>query len=511
LQASNPLTETARHGRDGRGSSNLQILLFFLLASIAALLRAHSYHDPPEWDIGTYCVVANELNHGRSLYADTWDMKPPGIFYTYALAQRIVPPTHWKLLLYVLSLACAIATLAAVCTVARHVCPAAAIWTGAFWVALCFEPYSSANMPNCESFMNAATVLGWAIVLRRLGPQARVRGRVSAALLAGVVFGWATTYKQVAILPALTVGAAHVLSAPRGNRRRPIIDVAVTGTGIALVWTALATWFALTGRAWLLWQTVVVYSRDYAGNTLWNITAAPFLPSSWTQAPLRATVPAAAFTAIAIVVLMRDPDHARRRFGLLLLAMLVGTWLAVAVPGKWLGHYFQLSSPALAVGAGAAAAKLVTMRLPYRIFAGVALLATLWPQTDRLTSSTEDWLKRRYGAGAFLAAREEFLAVDKRVAPDEHIYIWGDEPWLYVLSARRCAYAAVWRDHAVRGPMADFLTARTLQQLQENPPAVIACFGGPWPEDHAIMRWMNQHYAPMTGASAYPLQFFERQ
>jgi hypothetical protein len=59
--------------------------------------------------------------------------------------------------------------------------------------------------------------------------------------------------------------------------------------------------------------------------------------------------------------------------------------------------------------------------------------------------------------------------------------------------------------------MADYLTSRTLQQLQKNPPAIIACFGGPWPKDHPIMRWMTDRYSAVTGTSAFPFQFFERQ
>ncbi|HMD84844.1 MAG TPA: glycosyltransferase family 39 protein [Terriglobia bacterium] len=46
-------------------------------------------------DQATYCVIAEGLLHGKLLYRDLWDNKPPGIFYIYAPIVKIFGPVMW--------------------------------------------------------------------------------------------------------------------------------------------------------------------------------------------------------------------------------------------------------------------------------------------------------------------------------------------------------------------------------------------------------------------------------
>ncbi|HEY7089143.1 MAG TPA: hypothetical protein VH518_13695 [Tepidisphaeraceae bacterium] len=495
--------------------------LLILCTFIAILMgvRARSWHDLPEWDTGTYYVVANQLNHGQSLYADTWDMKPPGIFYTYAAAMRVT--TDWHKLLYGLGVASAAVTLVGIWLITATVSRSAALWACAFWVALCFEPTTSANLPNCESFMNAFIALGWAAFLRLSTPspctQGEGRGEGSSfastagwAFLAGALFGLASIYKQVAVAPALAIAVGHVFLSPTNTRRRAIAQSIAMLSTIALCWLALFAWFAFTGRAWLFGQTLVSYSRFYSGNPLTNL-AGTFTRSAWISAPLLALWPAATLTIVALVLCWRDADDARRRrFAILLLAMLVGSWIAVAAPGHWNAHYFQLLFPAVCVGAGVGSAGLISLRPGLRVVVALAVLATLGPQLDWLREGGANWAAHR-NIGWFTATRDDFLKAEALIPEDQPIYVWGDEPWLYVLTNRRCRYAAVWRQHAVEGPLASYLTNRTLEQLKANPPAMIACFGGAWPADHPVVQWMHQEgYTPVAGLNPYPLQCFIR-
>src|SRR4051794_37919389 len=59
----------------------------FLLSLVLIVARLRSYHEPPEWDVGTYQSIAREMLSGESLYADAWDVKPPAIFVTFAAVQ----------------------------------------------------------------------------------------------------------------------------------------------------------------------------------------------------------------------------------------------------------------------------------------------------------------------------------------------------------------------------------------------------------------------------------------
>ncbi len=55
-------------------------------------------------DEATYCVVAREMLHGRVLYRDIVDHKPPLIYLTYAATQSLGGPEHGMLLLHLLTI-----------------------------------------------------------------------------------------------------------------------------------------------------------------------------------------------------------------------------------------------------------------------------------------------------------------------------------------------------------------------------------------------------------------------
>src|SRR5262245_56859194 len=88
-----------------RAAIVLAALSVFLLVA-----RIPAYREPIEWDVGTYSVIANEILHGERLYADVWDMKPPAIFATYALAQ-LVGCGEGFFSVYLLSVTAAIVTM----------------------------------------------------------------------------------------------------------------------------------------------------------------------------------------------------------------------------------------------------------------------------------------------------------------------------------------------------------------------------------------------------------------
>ncbi len=48
-------------------------------------------------DQATYLVIARGLLHGKELYRDLWDNKPPGIFYIYTIIVKIFGPAMWSI------------------------------------------------------------------------------------------------------------------------------------------------------------------------------------------------------------------------------------------------------------------------------------------------------------------------------------------------------------------------------------------------------------------------------
>ena len=89
------------------------VVILALLCTLIAVARLRFIRDLPDWDVATYALIGHELSHGERLYADIWDMKPPGIFASFALAEWITRGSHeWSA--YLVSVVASIVTTIAI-------------------------------------------------------------------------------------------------------------------------------------------------------------------------------------------------------------------------------------------------------------------------------------------------------------------------------------------------------------------------------------------------------------
>jgi hypothetical protein len=164
-----------------------------------------------------------------------------------------------------------------------------------------------------------------------------------------VLLALASTYKQVAAAPAVCMGIAElVFPPPNEARRRVAMRLAVMACVALASWAALIGYFAATGRGWLIWQTLFVYPRAYAGSMSANLLAS-FAIGKGISPYLAYTLPAVALTLIAIA--MRTKAAPREAWALFA-GLVIGTHLAIALPGAWQPHYQQLWFVPLSIGAG---------------------------------------------------------------------------------------------------------------------------------------------------------------
>ena len=495
------------------------VLVTLSLVLVAARLR--TFHEPPEWDIGTYLAIAREMLEGERLYADAWDVKPPAIFATFAAVQ--VFTGDGALPVYLLSLTTAIVTMLGIARAGstpvrsegrndRSAGPdraasgtTAGMLAALFWVAMCFEPRTGANLPNAEVFINAC--LAWALALWLPAPLSEMSWRrcVTVALL----FALASLYKQVAVVIPACVGIAEMLSA-RAGRPSHVMRLGAIFAIVAVVWCAVLGYFAATGRGWLAWQTFFVAPRAYSGGMIANL-AASFMPQKMVSPYLLFALPAFALSVVALFTLPR-----RQR--MMLIGLFLGAHLAVALPGQFHWHYYQLWFVPLSLGAGWGAAAIFNMLGPRRrplAYAGIALalLAMIAPQASWYTLSGREWAGRKY-RDFFIDAHDAFLAADAQLAPTETFYTWSDEAYAYAITRRRPPAAALWKMHTTAGPLSDHLTQRTLADLQKNPPAMIILYGEQsGSSEHPIVAWTMQHYElmPDPRRQFFPLTIYCRR
>lgn len=451
-------------------------------AGCLAAMRLASLREPPDWDVATYTVVAAELNAGERLYVDAWDNKPPAIFATYALGLRLLdPPWLW----YALSVAAATAAVAGAWGTGGR-------WAGAFLAAVALDPRFDANLPNVEPFVNACVAGAWALL----------PGRRSAtrAATAGALLGLALLYKQVAapLAGALLLGELLRPSESRRGTTRPVAIAA----GAALALLALAAgWFAATGRLGLLVDTIWTYPRHYGGDLLSNL-AASLAPGRWR--PVAPLWPLAALSAVALAI---GPSSRRAPLAL----MLVAAHLAAALPGRAHTHYLQLWFVPLCVGAAwglAALRRRVGGR--WTATAGVAIVAALLAgQVEGWGRPGVDWARAKRG-DLFTTAIDDVRALRGIVGPAPSLFVWGDEPWIYLELGARPSTPTLWRMHLDGGPLADALTRATLEALGRAPPRWVIFWGGHDPE-HPVTRWIDAHYVPVdAGRALWPMELRRR-
>ena len=91
IRPGNPLAigvaAIAMSGARGQDRGSTVLLAFAVAAALFLVLQLADFGYGR--DQGIYATVARTLQTGGAPYRDAWDFKPPGIFFVYALAQRL--------------------------------------------------------------------------------------------------------------------------------------------------------------------------------------------------------------------------------------------------------------------------------------------------------------------------------------------------------------------------------------------------------------------------------------
>jgi hypothetical protein len=473
------------------------LLTLVVLAALIAAARLHTYHEPLERDVTGAAVIGHELLLGRALYADMWDHKPPALHVTHAVA--ITLAGYGPGAIYLLNIVAALTTLLGVYAAASAAGGVAAgLWGAAFWTFVCGDLWLQANQPNTEAFINACLVWAFALLVR-----AGSRPATARLLAVGALFALGSLYKPIVVAPAAMLALAHLAAPPTGeSRRRALVDVCLLAAVGAVAWLGTFAYFAAVGRFSDFYQAVFVYNRFYSGSVLRNLVAAA-APDALVPGILAIAAPLALLTlAGGIRAAIVGPG----RPWLYLAALVVGTELAIALPGQFYPHYYQLWLPPLSVGAGWALAAFARMTriprwAPHAVGAAVLLLL-LSQQLPLYQVPAETWARLKYGE---LFVSEDHLGreLGALLAPGETFYEWGAETGLYFRSHRSPPSGAFYVFPLLAGPAAGPLAVRAVADLERRPPTMFVVnkgvmFGGRI--RHPILNWAEPRYVAMAGS-----------
>ncbi|MGH7179567.1 MAG: ArnT family glycosyltransferase, partial [Tepidisphaeraceae bacterium] len=477
------------------------VIAALLALSLAiALARFRFIHDPPEWDLAMYSLIGGEMVHGAKLYADFWDMKPPGIFAGFMVAEWLTRSHAWSA--YLVSVTSAIATLLGVYFAAARFGKTAGLWGAGFWGAVSLHPALYSYLPNTEAPINALVACGFAIWLWRADS-------IPGAILAGAMFALASLFKQVSVAPALAIAAAAIIVPPRDTTRRRALGMSVLMLAmVPLAWLLVGGYFAATSRGDLFFQTNFVYPRYYGGNVARNLLEG-LRPRRLLPPSLRAVMPLVLLSMTGLLCgllrSLRAPSRQTSFRDASLIALFAGTYIAVAAPGKFFGHYYQLWMVPFCIAAAWGAQVFCELPNPRvrrltSLIAPLALAGLVIEQTHWFTFSPRQRVSQSHGVGLFVNTLDVGEEIRGMLRADETMFLWCTEPQVYVLAGKRPVAAVLWKKHATEGPLAEWLTRRTLADLESHPPDLLVTWAADTdPTDHPIDRWIATRYVELPG------------
>jgi hypothetical protein len=462
------------------------VIWMVALGAALCLQRARTLDEPFERDIMTYAVIGHELRLGSRLYTDVFDIKPPAVYVTFALAERVAG--YGEGAVYLVNVAFALAAMAGLFAVSARWCGASSgLLAALLWLLASYDLDLQGNQPNTELCLNGLLALAFAAAFGWESWRARWG--------AGTLLALATLYKPIAVVAVPLWAVALVLrGGPARDRWRQAARALIALTvPTAVAWLLVMAHFARDERLDTFLTVMVDFNRDYAGSLTRNLALALHPSRLWPPA-LLGGVPLLLFTAVAAAA-----RRARWPGGVPTLAYLAAAVVMVALPGRGWAHYYQLYLPPLVLGAVLGVQE-VERRWGTTTRAVVASAVVALALVDHLPDVALDGdqaSRRKYGE-RFLAVREAAWRASLLLRPGDALFVYGIEPGMYFHTRVRPVTQALWINH-LTGPLRTPLRQTLRRQLRDARPAVIVMdtrYSRDW-VPAAIAAWIDDEYLPL--------------
>lgn len=485
-------------------------LLF--LALLILISRLSTFNEAFERDIMQYMVMADGVLQGRPLYADLLEFRPPAVFWTYALFAKIFSVN--PLAIFMMGLTCAWLTLWCCYVAGYHIAGRrGGLLAAAVWTVIGGDLLLQANQPNTEVFINVGLVGAFAL-LAGANPDRKQTGRF---ITIGLLYCLASLFKQISLAVTGPVLATYVVLAPwiasstEGSLQKTPWTTHVNALKqtlwsaliVILGWGLVIGYFYWQGHLTAFKEALIDYGRGYAGDILGNVWR--FLINPLIYAPKGDStfyIPLTwLLTVLAVGYFWRNRDW---RLGLWL-AYFIGSLIAVALPGRFFYHYFQLLLPPLAIAAGCL---LGQSWLAKRKLAVGLLLAALLPVVGirfyQQTLPVEYVPYYKYGMGhgpEAVESQQIGIWISQNIDQKTTVYQWGGEPGIYFWSKRSAPIGIMGVPGLFMGNPPDDLVKRdtelVLQKLKDLQPGLIIANKRMLSEEHPIVQWMVKNYVTM--------------
>ncbi len=437
---------------------------------------------PMNVDPASYAVVSHELLLGQSLYTDIWDHKHPAIFIVYGIFEIVFGYTPETLVIINVFVSLTILLGIYYAGKAGRGGVTVGLWASALWVILSGTFQLESRDPNTEPFLNACII--WAFGLLAAERKDGLKLRTSVTI--GLLFLLGSMFKPVIVAVAFFLVTAYILTS--SDKKRAIIDGALIASVGVVGWIATFGYFAATNRYQIFYESVITYNRFYAGNMWMNILA----PLNHQAELFPDFINLLALFGFAGIIFTFFHN---RRQAILLTAFIAATWIAIALPGRFSVHYFQLWLPPLIIGASwtiGTIAELKNARFRLMSYAAGALLIGIIFINQIAVYEvvfTNKWVPF---IPLLNAGDETAKKINDILEKDETFFLWGNTPTLYVLSGRRPATPILFHLHFEENPLSQQHLNRVKADLDRNRPELLVVENSRPP----VPDWMAQEYEP---------------
>ena len=386
---------SARASSPGRAFAAALPFILILVWSTAVRLTVYRFAEVDEF---LFSVVAREWLHGGLPYVDVFDIKPPGIFLIYAVAQALFGASHatFKGLEIV---AAASGALMLFIMLRPFGGGRLAIWSAALYpvYTLAFDGSAAINMLLQLPFVIAAFA---AVVAATNDDATASRQRLIGALLAGLAIGSAGMIKQTAVFEATAAFIMLGVYGPAGTRFRML---ALFVCGAVLPALGFSAYFLAVGHFREMFDAVIVL----AAHRLDPAVLAGYGPAAAHYLTLPGAMENTIGQSVEVFFLWGGAFLTLLRIGLIRwsvpprLLVTAATWLAFslasAVSGRLLATYYLLATvPPLLILSGAFFCYgLRTIRAERGVTLAVLILlagATLIAGEYRKLSDVDPWV-----------------------------------------------------------------------------------------------------------------------
>ncbi len=396
----------------------VQSLAALLLIALAATSLSYPFTnlDTP---LGVYAGAA--MLRGDVLYQSMWDVRAPGVYFTYGLCVWLFGQT--AVAVRVFDLLWQTATGWLVTLIARQLKVPQPAVAGLSYLALYFAQ-SFWNWGQPEGFLNLWAALSiWATL--RASRTDQLRLWLLAAFAAGVV--------ALCKVPYGLVGTAALVAALRmpASGRRVWLRLSILAGGVVAPPSICALYFFRAGAFDDLWYALSQGAPDYLA--LIHATVDWSASRNFIRVSHLPLLAAAAAIGWVVAVLRRRLANDW--------TLPVWIWLLVSITvafahGSFLAYHYIAIYPA-AVILGVSAMAQMPAPLPAR-FVPIALVAvwSLWTAVVYRPHVAQAAAVLRHGAQSGVGETlGEYIRA--RTTPDDRIFVWGNAPVLYLVTGCR--------------------------------------------------------------------------